>query len=98
MVDDAVDSRPASKVISESNVAASSSLIRVLAEMSDCSSENSSILVVDIFPLNIFQSAAARQPKVEPLAVSQTSVLAVLDSPAPVRDVKYSLFRPRVVA
>jgi hypothetical protein len=84
-------------VMLESNVAASSSFTSVLSDISACSSENESSEVVDILLLKIFQSAAAIHPNVEPSAVSHASDPADSESPAPVRDVKYSEFSPRVV-
>lgn len=97
IVELACDITPAPKVISESNVAASSSFTRVLSATNVFSSENVSILVEDIFPLNTVQSALVRQPNVLPLAVSHVSVPPTFDNPEPVSEVKYVLFSPRTV-
>lgn len=97
IVDEAVESTPNPNVISESNVAASSSFTSVLSDICVCSSENESSDVEDIFSLNIFQSALVRHPNVEPLAVSHVRVFDTFERPLPVSDVKYSLFSPRIV-
>ena len=57
---------------------------------SEASSDDVSIDVLPTLLLNTVQSADARQPKVEPFAVSHVSTPAEFDRPVPVRSVNDS--------
>ena len=57
---------------------------------SEASSDDVSIDVLPTLLLNTVQSADARQPNVEPFAVSQVSTPAEFDRPVPVRSVNLS--------
>ena len=54
--------------------------------------------VLEILLSNLVQSAEAKHPKTADVAVLQVRAPAVLDSPLPVRSVKYSEFVPILVA
>lgn len=82
-LEEALVTTPLVNVWVDVNVCASSRLASDLSATSASSSENASSDVEEILLLNFVKSPAARQPAVEPLALSQSSVLLVTVRPLP---------------